>query len=346
MKKRKRLIICCILGILTAVLAVVLYFAPHAKAMPELIIYDVHPESPRIVKDDGTIEFADYVRIRNLTDHPYDLTGLFLSDSRSELKKLPLDGVVIESGESSMIKLDPSWNFALKNFGNESVYLSDQRGNILFKYSPTMKPVEPVMSVESGFYENEFSLTISSVGDTIIHYTLDGSEPDEESPVYSEPIRVYDRSSEPNSVVNVPNTIKNYLEEYVVLDSRTIPIEQPNETPVDKAFIIRAAAMDAYGNKSSIATREYFFCGDKYKNVMSIVADPEDLFGGYGILSVGKEYDEWYLAGGTEGQPSLNYNQKGGTGKSRRIWVTFGITERFLRKDAGLNFREEQEIEE
>ena len=112
---------------LTAFLTVILYFAPHVKAMPELIIYDVHPESPRIVKDDGTIEFSDYVMIRNLTDQPYDLTGLFLSDSRSELKKLPLDGVVIEGGASSMIKLDPSWNFALKNSGDESVYLSDQK---------------------------------------------------------------------------------------------------------------------------------------------------------------------------------------------------------------------------
>lgn len=324
---------------MSAFLALLLYLAPHTKALPELVIYDIHPEGPRIVKDDGTIEFSDYVRIRNLTDHTYDLTGLFLSDSRGDLRKLPLDGVVINSGDSVMIKLDPSWNFALKSSGSESVYLSDGRGNILYRYSPAMKPSDPVLSAESGFYENEFSLTMSAVGNTVIHYTLDGSEPDEDSPVYSEPIRVYDRSGEPNSVVNVPNTIKNYLDEYIVLDTRTIPIEQPNETPVDKAFIIRAVAMDGYGNKSSIVTREFFFCKDKYKNVMSIVADPEDLFGDYGILSVGKEYDEWYLAGGTEGQPSLNYNQKGRDWEVPADMVYFRDNREVLAQRCGLKLQ-------
>lgn len=307
MKKRKKRTFYAILGIMSAFLALLLYLAPHTKALPELVIYDIHPEGPRIVKDDGTIEFSDYVRIRNLTDHTYDLTGLFLSDSRGDLRKLPLDGVVINSGDSVMIKLDPSWNFALKSSGGESVYLSDGRGNILYRYSPAMKPSDPVLSAESGFYENEFSLTMSAVGNTVIHYTLDGSEPDEDSPVYSEPIRVYDRSGEPNRVVNIPNIVENYLEEEV--DGKKI--EQPIEAPVDKAFIIRAVSMDMYGNKSDIVTKEYFFCKDKYRNVMSVVADPEDLFGDYGILSVGKEYDEWYLGGGTEDKPDCNYKKKG-----------------------------------
>lgn len=324
---------------MTAFLAVILYFAPHAKAMPELIIYDVHPESPRIVKDDGTIEFADYVRIRNVTDHPYDLTGLFLSDSRGDLKKLPLDGVVIESGSSSMIKLDPSWNFALKNFGDESVYLSDHKGNILYRYNPSLKPSKPVMSAESGFYDDEFYLSITSSGDGIIHYTLDGSVPNEDSPVYAEPIRVYDRSSEPNSVVNVPNTIRNYLEDYVEDGSQIVPVEQPIEEPVDKAFIIRAASFDVYGNKSDIVTREFFFCGDKYKNVMSVVADPEDLFGGYGILSVGKEYDDWYLSGEEEGEPSLNYNKKGRDWEIPADMIYFRDNTEVLEQKCGLKLQ-------
>lgn len=302
-----------VISLFTLLLAWVICVAPTAKVQSELIIYDVHTDSPRIVKDDGSIEFADYVRIKNMTDHSYDLTGLFLSDDRKNHMKLPLEGIIIEPSDSEIIKLDPSWNFALKRTGEESVYLSTSTGDILFKYTPSMKPQEPVLSADSGFYDREFNLEISVKGDYKIYYTLDGSEPDEDSYVYTEPIRIYDRSAEANSVVNIPNTIKNYNDE-VVMDAETgiyEPVEQPIEEPVDKAFVIRVVAMDDYGNKSDMVTREYFFCGGKYKNVISVVAERDDLFGDYGILSTGKEYDEWYLSGKEGDEPSVNFHQKG-----------------------------------
>ena len=287
--------------------------APADKAKGELVIYDVHADSPRIVKEDGTIEFADYVRIKNLTDHPYDLSGLYLSDNRKNLRKLSLDGVVIDSNDSVMIRLDPSWNFALRQDGGECVYLSGASGNVLYEYKPSMKPAPPKLSADSGFYEKEFELLMTGVDGAMIYYTLDGNEPNENSMVYKNPIRVYDRSSEPNTVVNVPNTIKNYYDTCYT-DSETgysISVEQPIEEPVDKAFVIRAVAIDEYGNKSDIVTKEYFFCGSKYKNVMSIVADRNDLFGDYGILSTGKEYDEWYLNDRVGDEPGVNYIKSG-----------------------------------
>ena len=297
----------------TACLTILVYFAPHVKTPHELVIYDVHPDSPRIIKDDGTIEFADYVRIRNMTDHPYDLTGLFLSDSAKDYAKLPLDGVVLDSGGSVMIKLDPSWNFALKRDRSENVYLSDMRGNILFKYTGSLRPDSPVLSAASGFYDDDFLLKMSVKGDSPIYYTLDGSEPDQGSYVYDEPIRVYDRSEEPNTVVNVPNTIKRYLEDeyYDEETGETVEVERPIEEPVDKAFIVRAASIDEYGNKSDTVTREYFFCKDKYRNIISVVADRDDLFGPYGIVSTGAAYDEWYQNGQEGSEPDVNYNEKG-----------------------------------
>ncbi len=252
MRYRKHFLVYTIIIAFSAVLAGVLYLGPRVKAEPSLIIFDVHANSPRIVKDDGSIEFSDYVRIRNMTDQPYDLTGLYLSDSRNDPDKLPLDGIVLEGGESQMVRLDPSWNFALGRTKNESVYLSDSKGNLLFKYSSKMKPKTPVLSANSGFYSSDFDLRMSVKGDYSIRYTLDGREPDEDSPEYTEPIRVYDRSDEANSVVNVPNITENYLSSS----------EKPIEQPVDKAFIIRAVAMDSYGNKSDIVTREYFFYGN------------------------------------------------------------------------------------
>lgn len=329
--KRKKSFTYIIPAVFTLALTAIVYIAPHAKVPKELVITDIQPNSPRIVKNDGTIEYADNLRIRNMTDHPYDLTGLFLSDKRGDLKKLPLDGIVIEPQDSVLIKLDPSWNFGLRREGDEDVYLSDGRGSILFHYTPSMKPDEPVLSVPSGFYDDEFDLKIIADSKYHIYYTLDGSNPDETAIPYTGPIRVYDRSNEPNTVVNVPNVVKDYLDEVDEEDiDRNNPLSYyfPVNDPVDKAFVIRAVAMDEYGNKSDIVTCEYFFCKDKYGKIISIVADRDDLFGDYGILSTGKDYDDWYL-GGEEGEyQDPNYKKKG------RDWEVPANVDLFINKDA------------
>ena len=193
--RHKTLLKFTIIGLLTLVLMYLVYVAPHVRTPEELVIYDVHGDSPRIVKDDGTIEYADYVRIRNMTDHPYDLTGLFLSDSSKDFDKYPLDGIVIDANDSVMIRLDPSWNFALKRDMSENVYLSDTNGSVIYRYTDSMRPKSPELSANSGFYNNEFLLKMSVRGDYTIYYTLDGSEPNRNSYVYSEPIRVYEEKS-------------------------------------------------------------------------------------------------------------------------------------------------------
>ena len=288
---------------------------PRSKevgGLGKLILYDVRPDSPRVVKEDGSIELADYVHIRNMTDQAFDLTGFWLSDSRHDLQKLPLDGVSLEPGGSQKIKLDPSWNFALKSSGTETVYLSDDQGNIIFKYTGAMKPASPVFSRESGIYHDEFDLKLSAKGDCRIFFTLNGDEPDENSAPYTEPIHVYDRSAEENRVVSVPNTVFRYLEEeYTTAEGKHRIVPKPPEFPVDKAFVVRAVAVDESGNISDVVTREYFFCGDKYKNIISIVADTDDLFGPCGIVSTGSEYDEWYRNGMEGDEPRANFRKKG-----------------------------------
>ena len=314
MKLRKSLLIIMILGSSSLLLMGLLFIAPGEKETPgpypELIIYDVHPDCPRIIKDDGSIAIADYLRIRNMSDKPCDLSGLYLSDLREKYGKLPLQGM-LEGNGSRMVTLDPSINFALKK--GESVYLSDYKGNIIFEYTADMKPDEPVFSADSGFYDTEFELYLSAPEKLSIHYTLDGSAPDEDSPVYTGPIHVYDRSGEENRVVSVQNTIRHYFEEeyYDEVSGFMVKIDDVIDTPVDKAFIVRAVAMDDSGNKSDIITREFFFCGDKYKNIISVVADPDELFGDHGIAAVGKEYDDWYLGGQEGAEPEPNYMKSG-----------------------------------
>ncbi len=312
MRIERHFIVFIIMFLFCGLLVLLFLISPKTKGPIGLVVYDVHTDSPRIVSDDGSIDFSDYVRIRNITDHTYDLRGLYLSDSGRNLRKLPLEGIVLEPGESQMIKLDPSWNFALKGDDNENVYLSDGKGGILFKYTPQMKPEAPELSAQSGFYEKEFYLRMSVNGNNRIYYTIDGSEPDENSEAYINPIRIYDRTSEQNRVVNVLNTVLNYHDDkYIDESGETWYIEKPKEDPVDKAFVIRAIAMDKYGNRSETVTREFFFCGNKYKSVLSIVADPDDLFGDYGIASTGKLYDEWYLNGKIGEQPDVNFDSRG-----------------------------------
>ena len=77
---RKNIYIFSLLAAFTVLMAIILYISPRAKASPEIVIYDVHPDSARIIKDDGSVEFSDHLYLMNVTDHPCDLTGMYLSD--------------------------------------------------------------------------------------------------------------------------------------------------------------------------------------------------------------------------------------------------------------------------
>ena len=71
--------------------------------------------------------------------------------------------------------------------------------------SPDTKNVKdikpPKFSKKSGFYEDEFLLTLSTEEQSEIFYTIDGSNPFNSGTVqkYTEPIKIYDRSEEPNN---------------------------------------------------------------------------------------------------------------------------------------------------
>ena len=176
---------------------------------------------------------------------------------------------------------------------------SNSQADLLQKIS------EPVLSHYSGFYKDEFELSITGPKNARIYYTLDGSTPDENSTEYKEPVLVYDKSPEENKWRNIPNVVTKWKE---------AAIDQT--PPVDKAFILKAIAMDEDGAKSDIVQATYFVNKPEYrkKNIVSITADPEALFGQDGIYVTGKEYDDWYLAGGAETgeeRPTVNFEKRG-----------------------------------
>lgn len=281
------------------------------------------------VGSEYTDSYCDYVEIRNTGVFAYEIDQLWLSDDSNNLKKHLISGTKIASGECLVIGLDNSTLLSIASAG-EWIFLSDGTGRILDQvYSVSQEPdvaysrinswwelrrcspgvgneeaaclvKVPDFSEESGFFDEPFYLELSSEEKVAIYYSLDGSVPDENANRYTDAIYVYDRSSEANKWNSVQNVVSNW-KEYEV-----------DETLVDKAYIIRAVAIDAEGNKSNVVTATYFV-GKNYenKNVISLIAEPDELFGDNGICVTGKDYDKWYLAGGIGSAPDENFLRRG-----------------------------------
>lgn len=152
----------------------------------------------------------------------------------------------------------------------------------------------PVFSVESGFYEEDFEVTIVAEPGLEVYYTLDGSDPTPESEKYRGPIPVSDVSSKPNV----------YAEEKVYVTYT------PPEEPVDKATVLRAVAYDPLTRGFSTPTMATYFVDyaakEIYDNlyVLSVTTDPSNLFDfEKGIYTMGRGYEEYKILGGFVGLP-------------------------------------------
>lgn len=176
---------------------------------------------------------------------------------------------------------------------------------ICFMWGKAMiAPDKPIFSISGGMYDEALLLELSVNWGHDIYYTVDGSTPTCQSKKYEKPIRVTDRSQEENVFRNKRNVVKDWLE------------YEPDTTLVKKGTVIRAMSVSKWGNSSEVITETYFVGqenlneGDTY--ILSIVADPEELFGDYGICVTGKEYDEWYLSGKPQmlQSPETNFSKK------------------------------------
>ena len=267
---------------------------------------------------------SDYIELYNASSEEISLEGWYISDDAADMTKCRLSQVSIapkgfvllyangknDSGDSLNFKLNPEGEkiFLSDSAGNlvDSIYVPEQEYGTVYarmtdgaeqwcvkeattdysndeaKILPVRSLAEPVFSHESGFYEEAFTLTLEANPGETIHYTLDGSEPTEESAVYEGGILIENISHQPNVLNSVRNVVEDW-EEYT-----------PDKSPVDKAVVVRAAAMDHKGAASEVVTKTYFVGEEKYssRTVVSLVSDFEEMFGDYGIFVTGKEYDE------------------------------------------------------
>ena len=274
----------------------------------------------------------DWIELYNTSNETISLKGYCLTDSKSNMGKYEFKDETLGANEYIVIffsedlaegdRTERHANFQLSAEG-ESVYLVDEfnqivdfvevpeltegtayarekdGGEIWQKQKPSpqrsndnIRQVSaPEISVPSGFYNEKFEITMSVKNDNTIYYTLDGSIPDETSFVYDgSPISI-GNAEERESLYSVrtdtsPWFLVNEAEDYV-----------PGR--VDKANIVRAIAYDEYGNTSEVITASYFVGFEdkkEYENVsvLSLVAEPDDLFGYYqGIYTMGREYDKF-----------------------------------------------------
>ena len=156
-------------------------------------------------------------------------------------------------------------------------------------------------SKASGFYEEAFELELYAPPGTKIYYTLDGSEPNENTLRYEKPIIISDATDNDNIYSLRTDTSAGFLSEDIAIYSTSYPDPNyivPNYN-VDKCTVVKAAYLDADGNFSKATTASYFVGYNKKKgyeglNIISITTDPNNLFDyDNGIYVLGRGYDEY-----------------------------------------------------
>ena len=172
---------------------------------------------------------------------------------------------------------------ALEDGGDEYAWMRSSPGASNADSSIVLD--EPAILADSGFYEDYVTVEISAEEGLEIRYTLDGSEPDESSVLYTGPIVLTD----PSRNENVYSSRTDIAAE---ADGYAAPADL-----VDKVHVLKAAVFDSYGNSSNIVTATYMIdiedrdgYGDSL--ILSISTEPDNLFSDEGIYVRGSLYED------------------------------------------------------
>ena len=192
---------------------------------------------------------------------------------------------------------------------------------------------KPTFSHESGFYDSNFTLTLTADEGCDIYYTTDGSDPVYGSKKYTEPLSIKDMSDTENR-----------------LSARTDIVPDGAEAPrgnVDKAVIIRAVAVDKDNHASEYVTKTYMLGKTNsgyYKNmkVISLVTDPANLFDKEkGIYCLGNIYDQNREADREKWpwEKKANYSMKGREWERPAIFTMFDNGEKVIDQNVGIRIK-------
>ena len=317
----------------------------------------------------------DWIELYNSSKTEADISGWGLSDNESEPRKyvfpdgtsISADGRLIVFCDSDAAANDRTIApFGLSASG-ETLMLSDSNGNkvqtvtvgalaaddtygqypdgcgVFYTLKGTPEKPNtapegtdavhaPKFSKESGFYDSSFSLTLTADEGCDIYYTTDGSDPVYGSKKYTEPITVKDMSDTENR-----------------LSARTDIVPNGAEAPrgnVDKAFVVRAVAVDKENRASEYITNTYFIGKTNsgyYKNmkVVSLVTDPGNLFDhDKGIYCLGKIYEEnKYNGAKNPWEYRANYTMKGKEWERPARFTMFENGEKVIDQNVGIRIK-------
>lgn len=282
-------------------------------------------------------EACDYVELYNPSKVPVSLKGYSLSDREDE-KRYIFGNVILEAGSWLVVRMNGE-NEAEDASNLQAPFRISAKGETLLLYDASGELLDSVevpgldydtayvrledggaewgrsfctpgagnrreipdsgilFSADSGFYDEPFYLELSHPEGLQIFYTLDGSRPDENAILYTEPIYIEDISYKEDIYSDNPD-MSAYFES--VFSEKS-----------DKAQVLRAVSVDEEGNSSEVADAVYFVgyqdkAGYQGISMISLIADPEDLFGEeQGIYVVGEDYKA-----GKE-DAVVNYEQRG-----------------------------------
>ncbi len=193
-----------------------------------------------------------------------------------------------------------------------------------------------VFSHESGFYPQPFQLTISHPDpQAVIRFTTDGSDPDDNSEIYVQPLEIKDRSEEGPDISLIP----------------TSPRWNPPEGNVSRAMVVNVRAFRE-GFLPGPVKSAVFFINEKENfthdiSVVSIVTPPENLFDDdYGIYVVGSGDNANYHQTGDEWErPAFFelFDEMGSHEYSGKIGIRIhgGTSRGFPQKSLRIYFRNE-----
>ena len=157
----------------------------------------------------------------------------------------------------------------------------------------------PELSNKSGFYADPFFLEITSSDDNVdIYYTLDGSDPDEDSYQYNNPIEIGSLLGKPNGISTIRTTSDQGFNFW----------EEP-DGEVFKITALKTRTIGSNGAISKVVSRSFFvdpMIHSRYKiPIVSIITDSLNFFDAdSGIYIAGNGYN------GTD-YLSANFSQRG-----------------------------------
>lgn len=280
-------------------------------------------------------------------------TGFSLAQEGEEVLLTNYNGERVD--EVPPVRIPSDISYGRYPDGSDTWHFFDQPSPGAANHSPVYNDLvaDPVLSHEGGFYETPFYLTITADAGSVLHYTLDGSEPDESDPVWNGSLLISKREPHDHLISYIPTNPPEAVERR---HNWIMPAEPPFLATVLRVRGFRENAMP-----SRIITHTFFVLDEDDKPdsppstlsstvvhsvtpstryplpVISLVTDSLSLFDHEkGVYIPGKRYEDFWF-NPPWGSPHANYFYRGEDWERRASFEFFEPDQgRVLAQDIGI----------